>query len=83
LYDKCKIVNLILYVAENFSFIQHNNILQEEVLKAKVSNLPDCFMISIHVLAYVIHFFSCTLTSLFERDLKTKKWNEHTTGQFP
>jgi len=51
LYDKCKIVDLILYLVENFSFIQHNNILQEEVLKAKVSNLPDCFMISIHVLA--------------------------------
>lgn len=51
LYDKCKIVDLILYLVENFSFIQHNNILQEEVLKAKVSNIPDCFMISIHVLA--------------------------------
>lgn len=51
LYDKCKIVDLILYLVEYFSFIQHNNILQEEVLKAKVSSLPDCFMIGIHVLA--------------------------------
>ena len=29
LYDKCKIVDLILYLVESFSFIQYNNILQE------------------------------------------------------